>query len=202
MPIYVESKGIRFDGNLVARHEYLVYAPVGEELNYAAWRTIGAYPSDGAYTGAGFLLNAEFVNKPLSASEDTWLTDSFDDDRGMTVEQLVAAGFGDEAANDRYRELVYTGPDEAAIWSQLGAYADAHDNIFTYKTVDIPFGDIVWGPTVNSNSFITSLFRSAADSGVSGRNRSESSLRPAVRSSGVQKCHAVHQSPLRGTWSA
>lgn len=38
MPIYIESKGIGFIGNTYARHEYVVYVPVGEELNYAAWR--------------------------------------------------------------------------------------------------------------------------------------------------------------------
>jgi hypothetical protein len=37
MPIYIESKGILVPGNPTARHEYLVYVPEGEELNYSVW---------------------------------------------------------------------------------------------------------------------------------------------------------------------
>ncbi|MDU9004543.1 Ig-like domain-containing protein [Sedimentitalea todarodis] len=165
MPIYIESKGIQFDGNILARHEYLVYVPIGEELNYAAWTTIGAYPTSTANTGAGSLLNAEFVDDPLSVSKDAWLTSSFDDDLGLTVEQLVAAGHGDEAAQDRRRELVFAGPEEQNVWAALQAAAVARDDIFTYKTVDLPGGDLFWGPTVNSNSFVTSILRSVSETG-------------------------------------
>ncbi|MEO9781512.1 MAG: M10 family metallopeptidase C-terminal domain-containing protein [Sedimentitalea sp.] len=165
MPIYIESKGIQFDGNIFARHEYLVYVPPGEELNYAAWTTIGAYPTSLANTGAGSLLNAEFVNDPLSVSKDAWLTSNFDDDLGMTVEELVAAGHGDEAAQDRRRELVFSGSEEGAVWAALQTAANARDDIFIYKTVDIPGGDLFWGPTVNSNSFVTSILRSVSESG-------------------------------------
>jgi hypothetical protein len=69
MPIYIESKGIVVNGNIAARHEYLFYIPAGQELNYSSWRTIGAYPTSTTNSGAGSLLNAEFVGTLLSQSK-------------------------------------------------------------------------------------------------------------------------------------
>lgn len=43
MPIFVESRGILFNFNETARHEYLVYVPEGQETNYAAWRDLEAF---------------------------------------------------------------------------------------------------------------------------------------------------------------
>ena len=162
MPIYIESKGIGYIGDPFARHEYLVYIPAGKELDYTAWTTIGAYPTTPSVNnGSGSLLNAEFVNANLSDSKDTWTVNDFSNvPPGMDVSQLVAAGYGQQALAERQRQLVYAGADEAVVWGELMAAATAHDDIFTYKVVDIPLGDqIVWGPTVNSNSFITSILR-------------------------------------------
>ncbi|MCF6315136.1 MAG: hypothetical protein L3J30_02365 [Marinosulfonomonas sp.] len=44
MPIYVESRGIAHPWNPLGDHEYLVYIPLGDELDYTKWRTIGALP--------------------------------------------------------------------------------------------------------------------------------------------------------------
>ncbi|MEP1535160.1 MAG: cadherin-like domain-containing protein [Paracoccaceae bacterium] len=168
MPIYIESKGIAFPENTAARHEYLVYIPIGQEENYDAWLTIGAFPEDGpSYlgTGTGAPLEATFVNVPLSESYDEWLVGDFDEDLGLTVAEYVAQGFADEAAGMRRREIVYSGDNEAAelsVWSKLGTAANERSFLFTYKAVDIPLGDVVWGPTTNSNSMITSILRTVA----------------------------------------
>ena len=42
MPIYIESRDLAANLGFVAEHQYLIYIPVGEELNYDAWRYIGA----------------------------------------------------------------------------------------------------------------------------------------------------------------
>jgi len=175
MPIYIESKGIGFNSNTLARHEYLVYVPDGQELNYDAWKTIGAYPTGGPNDldgfGSGTLLDAEFVDSFLSAleSKDKWTTGDFPIVSGLfTVQELVAAGLGGIAAGNRARELVYEGTDEAVIWSELSSIALSLDDQFTYKVIDL-FGvsnDVVFGPTLNSNSFITSILRLASLDGI------------------------------------
>jgi hypothetical protein len=120
MPIYIESRGIGFQSNTVIRHEYLVYVPEGQELNYDAWKTIGAFPTSETNFGSGSLLNAEFIDAFFSnqESDDQWLLSDFIA-AGTSVEELVANGHGAEAAEARQRELVYSGEDEAAIWQQL-----------------------------------------------------------------------------------
>jgi len=40
MPIYIESRDLAGDFGFVAEHQYLVYVPDGQELNYDAWPSI------------------------------------------------------------------------------------------------------------------------------------------------------------------
>ncbi|MCK4713776.1 MAG: hypothetical protein KAT26_12940 [Marinosulfonomonas sp.] len=43
MPIYIESRNLDYPVvGFVGEHQYLVYIPDGEELNYSAWEYIGA----------------------------------------------------------------------------------------------------------------------------------------------------------------
>jgi len=42
MPIYIESRNLDALGGFVTEHQYLIYIPVGEELNFDAWQYIGA----------------------------------------------------------------------------------------------------------------------------------------------------------------
>ena len=47
MPIYVESRDLDFPVlGVAAEHQYLIYVPEGEELNYDAWQYIGAFPTN------------------------------------------------------------------------------------------------------------------------------------------------------------
>ena len=174
MPIYIESKGIGLVGNPLARHEYLVYVPEGQELNYEAWKTIGAFPSDPSGldgAGSGSNLNALFVDAIFGAanSRDAWTIDEFHFPIvGATVADRVAAGAGPELEAARQRELVYEGADEASIWASLSSTANILDDLYTYKVVDLigASNSVVYGPTVNSNSFISSLLRHEATKGT------------------------------------
>ena len=182
MPIYVEAKGIGFDGNPLFSHAYLVYVPIGQENNYAVWRTIGAYPTEAEealdFFGSNTSLNAEFIDDPLSAerSKDAWNIGVFDgsdvsqvaDDldkaeADVTVAEMVSAGYGGDggsAAISRSRTLVYEGADEAAAWASMIVTASDLSNQYTYRVVDLDGGDwTMFGPTVNSNSFIASVLR-------------------------------------------
>jgi len=174
MPIYIESKGIGFVENGLARHEYLVYVPEGQELNYDTWKTIGAFPSDPSGldgAGSGSLLNALLVDEFFGSviSRDAWTTDEFHYQiPDATVADYVAAGFGSDLESARHRELVYEGANESAIWASLSGTANNLDDQYTYKVVDLPgsSNNVVYGPTVNSNSFISSLLRHEAAKGT------------------------------------
>ena len=62
MSIYVESRDLDFPFvGFVAEHQYLIYVPDGQELNYDAWLYIGAFPAD----GDGSLLDGGSVIPPF-----------------------------------------------------------------------------------------------------------------------------------------
>lgn len=177
MPIFIEAKPIAFGSNPFASHAYLVYVPAGEEENYDAWKTIGAYPSGGGTDsfGSNTLLNGEFIDSPLNITEakDRWLVSLFESSQiaevaselgigedSVTVSDLVNAGYGDTASGKRERTLVYEGSDEFNVWASMVSIAHSLDDEFTYKVVDAVGGNsTVFGPTVNSNSFVTSVLR-------------------------------------------
>nr|MDJ0825827.1 Ig-like domain-containing protein [Rhodobacter sp.] len=171
MPIYVESRGVIFNGQSIAEHQYLVYVPLGQEDNYDAWLTIGAFPDDDG------LLFGQYIDVPLSSSvgDDTWTISDFHGDsinivatqtgNFPTVQDMVTAGYAHEAAASRARETVFDGgslTNEDTFWNSLVAYANDLSLTYNYLALDA-FG---FGPTLNSNSFVSSVLRWAAVNGA------------------------------------
>ena len=73
--IYLESRDLDHPLGFVAEHQYLVYIPDGEDLNYNAWLYIGGFPTD----GNGSLLTGGLSTDILfkGADHDTWTIDEF-----------------------------------------------------------------------------------------------------------------------------
>lgn len=190
MPIYIEAKGIEVEANPFASHSYLLYVPIGENDNYAAWRTIGAYPLEVGIdgVGSGSLLDGDFIDYTFADedSEDGWTINLFSNgdisavatslakpEAEVTVADMVASGYGltgGVAADARSREVVYLGTDafdEGNIWNSMVETAIDISEEYTYRVVDLIGGDpFLFGPTVNSNSFVTSLLRHEATEGT------------------------------------
>jgi len=193
MPIYIESRDLDHPIGFVAEHQYLIYIPVGEELNYEKWRYIGAFPSDRGNFDGSTLTSVETTNIPFNeAVDDRWTIEDFlfadvqdvATDKGIhsslvTVTMMVAEGYGEGLLGvkaSRHRETVSTSNDviiegelQNELWNFLVAKAkDIGGEIttgltgeYTYKSENISGTSSVFGPAVNSNSFITSLLRHA-----------------------------------------
>lgn len=63
MPIYVEARNVQDFGGVLGGHMYLVYVPIGEENNYAAWKTIGAFSEISGSVGPWGLLEVRFPGR-------------------------------------------------------------------------------------------------------------------------------------------
>ncbi len=185
MPIYVESRNLDALGGFVAEHQYLIYIPVGEELNYDAWQYIGGFPSD----GEGSFLTREIPDGSLfkNAVADRWTTADFPsldvaavaiklekDASDVTVSDMVDEGYAGTAESIRHRETVSTlndvnigGETGNDLWNFLVATANDISNQYTYNAEGFLGVSSVYGPAVNSNSFISSILRLAQDEGYS-----------------------------------
>jgi len=183
MPIYVESRDLDALGGFVAEHQYLVYIPVGEELNYDAWLYIGAFP-DNKVTPDGSLLSGNGTTNIFfeNAIADRWTMGDFfsmnfdevetvaaalgKDLLDVEVKDMVAAGYGGSAGSAAYvrqRELVSDGGE--ALWNFLVATANDISEQYTYNAEGFSGFSDVFGPSLNSNSFISSILRLAQDEG-------------------------------------
>jgi len=83
----------------------------------------------------------------------------------VTVLDMVAEGYAGTAESFRHRELVSDGSlqSENDLWTYLVKTASHLSGQYTYKAVDLigTSNNEVFGPSVNSNSFISSLLRHA-----------------------------------------
>lgn len=185
MPIYIESRNLDAIGGSVAEHQYLVYIPDGQELNYDAWQYSGAFPDDRNVRDGSLLTGLVTTNILFKlAADDRWTIDDFSfvpdviavaavlgkstDD--VTFSDMVAEGYAGTAEAFRHRELVNDGSSqgEADLWGFLAAKANDISGQFTYKAENlIDFSNKVLGPAVNSNSFISSILRHAQAEGYS-----------------------------------
>ncbi len=176
MPIYIESRNLDHIVGAVAEHQYLVYIPDGDELNYDAWQYIGAFPADEdnpdgsvltRFGGSGDVLFAD-------APADRWTMADFiveniqtvamdlDKPRAdVTVSEMVTAGYAGTAEFFRHRELVSDA--DGTLWNFLVATANDISGEYTYKAEDITGTSGIYGPAVNSNAFISSILRHAQE---------------------------------------
>lgn len=173
MPIYIESRNLDAIGGFVAEHQYLIYVPEGQELNYDAWQYIGAFPSN----GDGSFLTRKFTDGSLFnlATADRWSTADFLITEveavatildiplaEVTISNLVTEGYAGTAESFRHRETVSTLND---LWNYLEATADDISGKYTYNAQGVTGTSSVYGPSVNSNSFISSILRHAKVAG-------------------------------------
>ncbi|MCW3784203.1 calcium-binding protein [Defluviimonas salinarum] len=166
MPIYIASRNIDNIPFMPFNHEYLVYIPIGEESNYSAWLTIGAFPStdpDLPLYGTGSIMTSPNIGDALSLSDDKW-SDSYI--QYLTDSEPDNDQFGAEFYN---LTEVYSASDEYDRWLDLADIAGELSGQFVYKIVDgyAPADATTFGPSVNSNSFASSILRLAALQGIS-----------------------------------
>ncbi|MEE9454409.1 MAG: hypothetical protein V3V13_08520, partial [Paracoccaceae bacterium] len=138
MPIYLEARNVSDLGGAAGGHMYLVYVPVGDEENYNAWKTIGAFPTVYSSTGPWGKLDAKYLDSVLTDSDAG-------DEYGVFLEQFTAEQLAVmtqeiidaiptlfEVTEARGRQLIYSGADEAGKWGDLVAAATDLDDIFSY----------------------------------------------------------------------
>ena len=109
MPIYIESRNLDAIGGFVAEHQYLIYVPDGQELNYNAWLYIGAFPSnkdnpDGSLLTGTFTTGIPFSN----ATADGWNMGDFfsvNFDEVETVAATLGKTLADVTVSDIPRHL-------------------------------------------------------------------------------------------------
>lgn len=182
MPIYVESRDLDAPGGFIAEHQYLIYVPNGKELDYDEWEYIGAFPTDGDGSFLTRLGTGDFLFKDADA--DGWKIDEFTyfsdvivvgtllgkDPNDVTVSEMVAAGnYTGPVESIRHRELVNdeSFQSEEDLWAYLIATADEISGEYTYNAQGITGTSSVEGPSLNSNSFISSILKHAY---VAGHN--------------------------------
>lgn len=162
MPIYLEGRNVANLGGASGGHMYLVYVPIGEEDNYSAWKTIGAFPSEIAgIPGPWGTLTVPFKGTEFEVNEGDDYTENFlwavagpgvqsqflADNINSTPEeveaayQIIFASYLDAMAAARGRDAenpIFEGlskPVEDSVWEDLIEAADSFDGNFTYKGV-------------------------------------------------------------------
>lgn len=183
MPVYVASRPLQSLAGLAAEHQYLVYVPAGEEDNYSTWKTIGAFPAgtglDGL--GSGSLLvgssgGVSTIGVPLDQTPDNWSNSAVDDYRAE-FPNYTDVEIGE---NLFHFTEIYSGIDESTVWDGLVSIANGLDGDYTYKVIDVygATNNVVFGPTTNSNSFVSSVLRLAAIDGYSISEFTTSAITP------------------------
>ncbi len=106
MPIYVESRDLDvLVVGFIAEHQYLVYIPDGQELNYDAWRYIGRFPT---VADGSLLTSAGFTNILLKDAEaDRWKITDFPFEEVATVATILNRPFPDITVSDMVAEGVH-----------------------------------------------------------------------------------------------
>jgi len=174
MPIYLEARNVNDYNGVFGGHMYLVYVPIGEEDNYSAWKTIGAFPEIDSGLGPWGDLDARYIDDVLlgSGSRDEYPRflesytqaelDAMDPDVVLQIPTLA------EVSEARGRQLIYSGADgihEENIWNDLAEAANDLDDLYSYKGFTVPGTDVhnystVFGAALYSNSFMGSILES------------------------------------------